>query len=82
MKDAGAQDLLEVVAAGEGGTGAVGLEATLQDPHLTAPKAAEHAGSKTHRLQRDSSWKEEASSQVLKAAEASSIFIHSCSSPK
>lgn len=51
MKGSRVQDLLELVACSESGPTLVGLEDTLQGPDLTAPKTAEHTGTKTHRFQ-------------------------------
>lgn len=56
MKGPGAQRLLP--ATGRKAT-PVGLEGPLQGTHLTAPEAAEHAGSQTLGPQPDAGWKTE-----------------------
>lgn len=62
VKGAGAQELLGLLGAAESASTPVGLESTLQGAHLTAPEAAEHAGTQTHGSQGDASWKKEGSS--------------------
>lgn len=58
MKGTRAQELLQLLPAGPGAT-AVGLEGQLQGAHLTAPEAAEHAGTQTHGPQPHAGWKRE-----------------------
>lgn len=51
VKGTRAQELLELLGAAESGSTPVGLENTLQGVHLTAPEAAERAGTQTHSSQ-------------------------------
>lgn len=65
MKRTRAQELLELLGllgAAQSGSTPEGLESTLHSAHLTAPEAAEHAGTQTHGPQGDAGWKKEGSS--------------------
>lgn len=48
VKGTRVQELLQLLGAAESGSTPVGLESMLQGAHLTAPAAAEHAGTQTH----------------------------------